>query len=807
MTVSRRPADSIESSEGTAGFTRRGNRLADMVRAFETGRACPTPTSAEESEKPLSSGSGGVTDATRATGTLDTLRAVDAIGAGSPGRSVDVTDPADPANPPVIFVDPGRRAALDPESRPTRSVPHREAAAKGRPGRRARRRVQLMLRADALEPDGTRSVSVVASLGTPSVKTMFGHAGYGAGRQPAPARDSRVRGKIEHDDEGTRMQELRLVAVSEDGTYLVLATAGRGTRFTLPVDDRLRAAVRGNFSRLGQYEIEVESPLRPKEIQARIRAGETAEEIAATAGIPVERVRWFEGPVLQEREYMAQQAQRVAVRLPGASAPGPTLGELVAERLTRRGVPADEIDWDSCKRDDGMWRVKLGFVWNGHTRNAEWLFDPRRRHITPHDDEAMRLSAADYVEPPAEDTTVTPFVPRVAKLQPVPSLAPEPLRQPPVAFPAGRRPDPALPPPPRYGEVEPPAARPEPVAGSAPRYEPAAPPVRPERVSPADPAPLPEPAVRHELPAAVEPVRPAAPDEPAPAGAESALADPMIREARPEGRRPAPPATRVAGPAPSTHPGAGRPTDVPARVPATPEPAVEPADAAPAHAADAAATAEHAGTVSEAVQGNPEAAERSHAPAQSMPAPDTADAGDAGDAGDATAAPAAPAAQTAPAPAAESTAPKPTVPKPTVPKPTVPKPTVPKPTVPKPTTPEPSTPEPAGKAAAAAAKGTSAPAVPAARGGKGRAAKAASGADRAAQDGAAKPAAKEATGERGGEQTQPTPQPTPQPAPQPAPQQPQPPAPAPSRPARKGRGRRASVPTWDEIMFGARRPE
>ncbi|MEU6710175.1 septation protein SepH, partial [Nonomuraea sp. NPDC046802] len=221
------------------------------------------------------------------------------------------------------------------------------------------------------------------------------------------------------------MQELRLVAVSEDGTYLVLATAGRGTRFTLPVDDRLRAAVRGNFSRLGQYEIEVESPLRPKEIQARIRAGETAEEIAATAGIPVERVRWFEGPVLQEREYVAQQAQRVAVRMPGESAPGPTLGDLVAERLTRRGVPTDEIDWDSAKRDDGLWRVKLGYVWNGHTRHAEWLFDPRKRHVTPHDDEAMRLSAADFDPEPAvvEDTTVTPFTPRVAKLQPVPPLS------------------------------------------------------------------------------------------------------------------------------------------------------------------------------------------------------------------------------------------------------------------------------------------------------------------------------------------------------------------------------------------------
>lgn len=345
------------------------------------------------------------------------------------------------------------------------------------------------------------------------------------------------------------MQELRLVAVSEDGTYLVLATAGRGTRFTLPVDDRLRAAVRGNFSRLGQYEIEVESPLRPKEIQARIRAGETAEEIAATAGIPVERVRWFEGPVLQEREYMAQQAQRCAVRLPGDSAPGPTLGELVAERLTRRGVPADEIDWDSAKRDDNLWRIKLGFVWNGHTRRAEWIFDPRRRHITPHDDEAMRLSSGDYTEP-VEDTTVTPFVPRVAKLAPVPPLTSEPLSQPPVSFPSVVRNDA-----PEPDEAEPPAARAEPVPYEQPPMppipagfdppRPTVPPLRapdsyepvrlPEpgsvtpviRVRPTDPPELPKPAELTELtgPArSTELTKPSEPSEAAePAEAPEAL--------------------------------------------------------------------------------------------------------------------------------------------------------------------------------------------------------------------------------------------------------------------------------------------
>ncbi|WP_231333794.1 septation protein SepH [Actinomadura graeca] len=207
------------------------------------------------------------------------------------------------------------------------------------------------------------------------------------------------------------MQELRLVAVSEDGTYLVLATAGRGTRFTLPVDDRLRAAVRGHFSRLGQFEIEVESPLRPKEIQARIRSGETAEEIAESAGIPVERIRWFEGPVLQEREYMAQQAQRVTVRRPGESTPGPPLGETVEERLGRGGVDLEEVEWDSWKCEDNTWRVRLSFFDNGRPHAAEWVFDPRRRHVSPLDEVASRLTAAEWDEESLADT-VTPLVPR-----------------------------------------------------------------------------------------------------------------------------------------------------------------------------------------------------------------------------------------------------------------------------------------------------------------------------------------------------------------------------------------------------------
>ncbi len=213
------------------------------------------------------------------------------------------------------------------------------------------------------------------------------------------------------------MQELRFVAVSEDGSYAVLAIPGRSGRFMLPIDDRLRAVAKGQFSRLAQYEIEVENPLRPKEIQARIRAGETVEEIADAAGIPVERVRWFEGPVLAERGYVAEQAQNASVRRQGDSTPGPRLGEIVGERLTELGADPEDAQWDSRKHSDGSWQVQLAFRAGGRLHIAEWLFDPRRRHVAPADDNAARLSLPDTeLPPPAPGSltaaTVTPIRPR-----------------------------------------------------------------------------------------------------------------------------------------------------------------------------------------------------------------------------------------------------------------------------------------------------------------------------------------------------------------------------------------------------------
>jgi hypothetical protein len=249
------------------------------------------------------------------------------------------------------------------------------------------------------------------------------------------------------------MHQLRLVAVNEDGTYAILAEPGRGGRYSLPIDDRLRTVARGQFSRLAQYDIEVENPLRPKEIQDRIRAGETADEIADAAGVPIDRIRRFEGPVLAEREYRAQEAQRATVRSPGDSGPGPQLGEIVAERLVELGAVPDDARWDSRKRADGNWQVVLAYTAGGRTQAAEWIFDPRRRHVTPDDDQAARLCLPEddlaalrfAVRGPAT-ATVTPIAPRLGGLaahHPEPRPPAIPPQASPTPFTAAAPPSPA----------------------------------------------------------------------------------------------------------------------------------------------------------------------------------------------------------------------------------------------------------------------------------------------------------------------------------------------------------------------------
>src|SRR5881296_1767144 len=148
------------------------------------------------------------------------------------------------------------------------------------------------------------------------------------------------------------MRPLRIVGLEDDGRTVIVEDPARGERFQLPADERLRAAARGDITRLGQIEIELESQMRPREIQARIRAGESVEQVASGAGISAQRVERYAYPVLLERSRTAELAQSAhPVREDGPDVQ--TLGEVVAYGFGVRGHDYGQATWDSWKGDDG----------------------------------------------------------------------------------------------------------------------------------------------------------------------------------------------------------------------------------------------------------------------------------------------------------------------------------------------------------------------------------------------------------------------------------------------------------------------
>ena len=152
------------------------------------------------------------------------------------------------------------------------------------------------------------------------------------------------------------MRTLRLVALSDDGRSVVLAADGpdgEGERFQLPIDDRLRAAARGDSRRLTQIDVDQGTELPPRIIQSRIRAGETPEQVAAASGTRVERIMRFAHPVIQERARVAEQARDARVRLSEGS-PTVALQQFMIDRL--RLIDADHVEavtWDAYRSDDG----------------------------------------------------------------------------------------------------------------------------------------------------------------------------------------------------------------------------------------------------------------------------------------------------------------------------------------------------------------------------------------------------------------------------------------------------------------------
>jgi len=179
------------------------------------------------------------------------------------------------------------------------------------------------------------------------------------------------------------MQELKVIGV-ESGA--LIAASDDGARFRIEVDEVLQ-------SRIRQAVPETHSgpKLSPREVQAHIRSGLSAEEVAELTGASVDYIRRFEGPVIAEREHMVTSALAVPTHAELAEGEEPTsFGSMVRERLAGLGAHGER--WASWKDEERGWMVKLEFTADGIDHDARWSFEPRKQALHPQNTDATTLS-------------------------------------------------------------------------------------------------------------------------------------------------------------------------------------------------------------------------------------------------------------------------------------------------------------------------------------------------------------------------------------------------------------------------------
>lgn len=218
----------------------------------------------------------------------------------------------------------------------------------------------------------------------------------------------------ETEDAGTAQDAapvaLALTGTSPDRRRLLLVD-DQGAEFTLDITPDLRTAVRGETTRLGQQlEIKMSSSIRPREIQTRIRAGETPEAVATAAGTTVDAIMPYVAPVLAEREHVAERALKASLRrTPGEGTAAHTqsrvLGDAVAAHLRAHEADPAEVAWDAYRRETGRWVLTGAYTAPGRSGTARFTYDAPGNYALSDNDDARWLVGDVLPEPaaPARD--------------------------------------------------------------------------------------------------------------------------------------------------------------------------------------------------------------------------------------------------------------------------------------------------------------------------------------------------------------------------------------------------------------------
>jgi len=184
------------------------------------------------------------------------------------------------------------------------------------------------------------------------------------------------------------MTELRLDGKTEDGSHLSLVDTD-GNNYSLRISDTLRATV--NQPRLTSVPaMDAVETISVKEIQRRLRAGDSFEQIAREGQTTVDKVERFSGPIMQEREYILENARNLIMRK-DIHRIDLTFREVVLAKLAARGVDTDEVSWNTWRQPDGTWHIELHYPNRDGNGIATWNFDLSRRALDASDDNGAWL--------------------------------------------------------------------------------------------------------------------------------------------------------------------------------------------------------------------------------------------------------------------------------------------------------------------------------------------------------------------------------------------------------------------------------
>jgi hypothetical protein len=231
------------------------------------------------------------------------------------------------------------------------------------------------------------------------------------------------------------MRQLHLVENDSEAGRVVLATSDGQERFELTVDQALRSAVFEAPTRpanaTASFTGSSEPRITPREIQVRVRAGDTPETLAATFDASLDWIMRFATPVLAERSRIADEGRRAKARRSTTEGQIVVFGEAVDERFAAHGIDPATVRWDAHRREDGQWVLVAHWVGGQAERQAEWSFHLSGRTVAPLDDTAADLLSDRPIRP------VTPPAPPEEPERTTPGLTLAPPLEPGlVAFPA-----------------------------------------------------------------------------------------------------------------------------------------------------------------------------------------------------------------------------------------------------------------------------------------------------------------------------------------------------------------------------------